>query len=34
MYYNQYIDGHRDCIDAQKAADLKYEDLYDEESEQ
>lgn len=33
MYYNQYIDGHCDCIDAQKAAELKLEDLYEDESE-
>lgn len=34
MYYNQHIDGHCDCIDAQKAAELKFEDLYEDESDQ
>jgi hypothetical protein len=33
MYYNNYIDGHCDCIDAQKAAELNFEDVYGEKSE-
>jgi len=33
IYYNNYIDGHCDCIDAQKTAELKFEDVYEEKSE-
>lgn len=29
MYFNQSIDGHCDCIDAQKDAAIKIEDLFE-----
>ena len=29
IHYNAFIDGHCDSIEAQKAAELKFEDLYE-----